>query len=82
MTSHVHEFDGVGVLFRPRCPTRTGNTTAHTDTYHGHFVKLVPNEQVIEVTEFETSDPAHARRDDDHIHAQGCERRYRRVGPP
>jgi len=39
-------------------PTATGKTTAHTDTYHGHFVKLVPNEQVIEVMEFETADPA------------------------
>jgi uncharacterized protein YndB with AHSA1/START domain len=30
---------------------------AHTDTYHGHFVELVPNEQVVEVLEFETADP-------------------------
>ena len=35
-----------------------GKTTAHTDTYHGHFVKLVTNEQVVEVVEFETTDPA------------------------
>jgi uncharacterized protein YndB with AHSA1/START domain len=39
-------------------PTGTGNTTAHTDTYHGRFVKLVPDEQVVEVVEFETLDPA------------------------
>jgi Activator of Hsp90 ATPase homolog 1-like protein len=39
-------------------PTGTGKTTAHTDTYHGRFVKLVPNEQVVEVVEFETADPA------------------------
>jgi uncharacterized protein YndB with AHSA1/START domain len=31
---------------------------AHTDTYHGRFVKLVPNEQVVQVVEFETTDPA------------------------
>jgi hypothetical protein len=30
----------------------------NTDTYHGHFVQLVPNEQVIEVMAFETTDPA------------------------
>ena len=36
----------------------TGKTTAHTDTYHGRFVKLVPNEKVVEVVEFETADPA------------------------
>lgn len=38
--------------------TGTGKTTSHTDTYRGHFVKLVPDEQVIEVDEFETTDPA------------------------
>jgi hypothetical protein len=32
---------------------------AHTDTHHGRFVKLVPNEQVVvEVDEFEATDPA------------------------
>src|SRR6266545_3554754 len=36
----------------------TGKTTAHTDTFHGRFVKLVQNEQVVEVVEFETTDPA------------------------
>lgn len=35
-----------------------GKTSAHTDTYHGRFEKLVPNEQVVEVDEFETADPA------------------------
>ncbi len=38
--------------------TGAGKTTAHTDTYHGHFVKLVPGEQVVEVMEFETADAA------------------------
>jgi uncharacterized protein YndB with AHSA1/START domain len=61
MTSHVHVFDArEGGLFRISLtydePTRTGKTTAHTDTYHGHFVKLIPNEQVVEVMEFETAD--------------------------
>jgi uncharacterized protein YndB with AHSA1/START domain len=63
MTSHVHVFDArEGGSFRISltydAPTGTGKTTAHTDTYHGRFVKLVPNEQVIEVMEFETDDPA------------------------
>jgi uncharacterized protein YndB with AHSA1/START domain len=63
MTSHVHVFDPrEGGSFRISLtydsPTGTGKTTAHTDTYHGHFVKLVPNEQVVEVMEFETTDPA------------------------
>ena len=63
MTSHVHTFDArEGGSFRISltydAPTGTGKTTAHTDTYHGRFVKLVTNEQVVEVVEFETSDPA------------------------
>src|SRR5215218_9747293 len=63
MTSHVHAFDPrEGGSFRISLtydePTGTGKTTAHTDTYHGRFVKLVPNEQVVEVVEFETADPA------------------------
>ena len=39
-------------------PTGIGKTSAHTDTYHGRFVKLVADEQVVEVVEFETADPA------------------------
>jgi len=63
MTSHVHAFDPrEGGSFRISltydAPTAAGKTTAHTDTYHGRFVKLVPNEQVVEVVEFETADPA------------------------
>ena len=63
MTSHVHAFDArEGGLFRISltydAPTGTGKTTAHTDTYHGRFVKLVENEQVVEVVEFETADSA------------------------
>jgi uncharacterized protein YndB with AHSA1/START domain len=36
--------------------TGVGKTTAQTDTFHGRFVKLVANEQVVEVVEFETTD--------------------------
>ena len=63
MTSHVHEFDArEGGRFRISlhydAPDATGKTSAHTDTYHGHFAKLVPDEQVVEVLQFETADPA------------------------
>jgi uncharacterized protein YndB with AHSA1/START domain len=63
MTCHVQAFDPrEGGAFRISLtydePTGAGKTTAHTDTYHGRFVKLVPNEQVVEVVEFETTDPA------------------------
>ncbi|MBT2422525.1 SRPBCC domain-containing protein [Streptomyces sp. ISL-22] len=63
MTGHVHEFDGrEGGAFRVSLtydrPTGTGKSDAHTDTYHGRFVRLVPDEQVVEEVEFETDDPA------------------------
>ena len=63
MSSHVHAFEPrEGGAFRVSltydAPTGTGKTTAQTDTYHGRFVTLVPNEQVVEVVEFETTDPA------------------------
>jgi uncharacterized protein YndB with AHSA1/START domain len=63
MTCHMHAFDArQGGSFRISLTyegaTGVGKTTARTDTYHGRFVKLVPNEQVIEVDEFETDDPA------------------------
>jgi uncharacterized protein YndB with AHSA1/START domain len=62
MTSHVHAFDArEGGSFRISLtynePTGTGKTSAHTDTYHGRFVKFVPDQQVVEVMEFETVDP-------------------------
>ena len=45
-----------------RCPgspdTAPATTTvASIDTYHGQFMKLVPDERVVEVFEFETADP-------------------------
>jgi uncharacterized protein YndB with AHSA1/START domain len=63
MTSHVHAFDArEGGAFRISltydAPTGTGKTSEHTDSYHGHFVRLVPDALVVEVMEFETEDPA------------------------
>jgi uncharacterized protein YndB with AHSA1/START domain len=63
MTCHVHTFDAreggsLRISLSYDDPTGTGKTTAHTDTYYGRFVKLVPNEQIVEVDEFETEDPA------------------------
>ena len=62
MTSHVHAFEPrEGGSFRISltydAPTETGKTTARTDTYHGRFMQLVPDERVVEVVEFETTDP-------------------------
>lgn len=63
MTSHVHEFDpreggSIRISLTYEAPTGTGKTTAHTDTYHGRFTKLVPDVQMTEVVEFETDNPA------------------------
>lgn len=63
MHSRVHAFDAQeGGFFRVSLTydahTGAGKTTPQTDTYHGHFVKLVPDWEVVEVMEFETTDPA------------------------
>jgi uncharacterized protein YndB with AHSA1/START domain len=63
MTSHVHAFDArEGGSFRISltydAPNGTGKTTAHTDTFHGRFVRLGPDEQVVEAGEFEAADPS------------------------
>jgi uncharacterized protein YndB with AHSA1/START domain len=63
MSAVVHEFDAreggtLRVSLTYDEPTGTGKTTSHTDTYHGRLTKLVPNELVVEVDEFETTDPA------------------------
>jgi uncharacterized protein YndB with AHSA1/START domain len=63
MTSRVHAFDArEGGAFRISltydAPDRSGKTAAQTDTFHGRFVTLVPDRQVVEAIEFETSDPA------------------------
>lgn len=63
MTCQVHMFDArAGGIFRISLtydePTGAGKTSAHTDTYHGRFVELLPTEKVVEVMEFETGDAA------------------------
>ena len=62
MTSEVHAFEArEGGAFRISLTydeaTGTGKSSAHTDTYHGRFVELVPDERLVEVVEFETADP-------------------------
>ena len=63
MTCEVHAFDPrEGGAFRVSltyvADSSSGKTSAHTDTYHGRFVKLVPNQTIVETVEFETDDPA------------------------
>ncbi|MFJ8582252.1 SRPBCC domain-containing protein [Micromonospora sp. NPDC093277] len=63
MSSHVHHFEArEGGSFRVSLTYDTtdgaGKSSARTDTYHGRFLQLVPDEQVVEEFEFETGDPA------------------------
>jgi uncharacterized protein YndB with AHSA1/START domain len=62
MTATVHTFDPrQGGVFRISLSyddeSRTGKTAGNVDTYHGYFRELVPDRRVVEVIEFETSDP-------------------------
>jgi uncharacterized protein YndB with AHSA1/START domain len=63
MTSDVHAFEPrEGGVFRISLtyedPSATGKTSAHTDTYHGRFVRLEPDREVVQAMEFESEDPA------------------------
>jgi uncharacterized protein YndB with AHSA1/START domain len=62
MTSRIHLFEPhEGGRFRISLTydsdERPGKTSGSTDTYHGRFVKLVPDEQVVQLIEFESDDP-------------------------
>jgi len=65
MTSRIHSFDArEGGTFRISLtydsPTAAGKTSPQTDSFHGRFVKLVPDTQVVQAVEFESEDPAMA----------------------
>jgi uncharacterized protein YndB with AHSA1/START domain len=66
MTSQIHEFDAreggrLRISLTYDTPAAIGKTAARTDTYHGHFARLIADEQIVEVDEFETDDPDMAR---------------------
>lgn len=63
MSIHIRHFEPrVGGRFRISLTYEgdhgVGKSSARTDTYHGRFVSLVPNERVVETLEFETADPS------------------------
>jgi uncharacterized protein YndB with AHSA1/START domain len=63
MTSRIHHFEArEGGTFRISLtydrPTGAGKTNASTDTFHGRFLRLVPDTKVVQAVEFETDDPA------------------------
>ncbi|MFF7969929.1 SRPBCC domain-containing protein [Streptomyces sp. NPDC007905] len=63
MTARVHTFEArEGGAFRISLTydgqRGAGKSGGRTDTYHGHFAKLLPGVQVVEVFAFETDDDA------------------------
>jgi uncharacterized protein YndB with AHSA1/START domain len=63
MTAQVHSLEAreggkIRVSLTYEAPEGAGKSAAHTDTYHGRFIRLVPDELVVEANEFETDDPA------------------------
>jgi uncharacterized protein YndB with AHSA1/START domain len=65
MTCEVHRFEPfeggqLRISLTYDAPDRSGKTADRTDTYRGRFTRLVQDELVVEVDEFETSDPAMA----------------------
>ncbi len=63
MTSEIQSFEGCeGGSFRISLTydegTSIGKTSSHTDTFGGRFTRLVPNREVVQEVEFETTDPA------------------------
>lgn len=48
---------GFRVTLTYEAPDGQGKTTARSDTYRARFTRLVPDELVVEVVEFETTDP-------------------------
>jgi len=61
MTAEVHVWEPrAGGRFRVSLTydgDEAGKSGAHTDTYAGHFSRLVQDEQVVEVLAFESDDP-------------------------
>ena len=57
-TFEPHEGGAFRISLTYDSPDAAGKSSSHTDTYHGRFVKLIPDEQVVEESEFETTDPA------------------------
>ena len=63
MDLEVHEWEPreggrIRISLTYRDASAAGTSDVHTDTYHGQFVHLVPNELIVERDEFETGDPA------------------------
>jgi hypothetical protein len=78
MTSHVHAInarEGGSFWITYGALTGTGTPKAHTDRFHGRFVKLMTNEQVVESDRIGDDRFRAVPRDDDHDRAGRCRQR-------
>lgn len=67
MKGHMHVFDAreggtfrMSLTYQEREHSPAGKTSEDTDTFHGRFVELVPDEKIVEAITFESSDPGFA----------------------
>lgn len=67
MKGHVHVFDAreggtfrMSLTYQNPQHSPSGKTSTDTDTFHGRFVELVPDERIVEVIEFESADATFA----------------------
>ena len=63
MKGHMHVFDAreggtfrMSLTYQDPQHSPGGKTSTDTDTFHGRFVELVPDEKIVEVIEFESVD--------------------------
>src|SRR5262245_27599930 len=67
MRVQVHTFEPreggkfrISLMYQNPGDSQRGKTAADTDTYHGRFVQLVPDEKIVEIIEFESTEPGFA----------------------
>jgi uncharacterized protein YndB with AHSA1/START domain len=67
MQGQVHSFEAreggqfrISLRYLNTADAELGKSAAGTDTYHGRFVRLVPDELIVEAIEFETAAPEFA----------------------
>ncbi len=64
MRGHIHTFEPqeggkfrISLTYQNPGDAQRGKTTEGTDTYHGRFVQLIPDEKIVEAIEFESENP-------------------------
>jgi uncharacterized protein YndB with AHSA1/START domain len=67
MKGHIYEFDAreggayrMSLTYLESDHATRGKTSEHTDVVRGRFLKLIPDEQIVQLIEFESEDPAFA----------------------